>query len=297
MLTEANEYETVCDASSNEFRRAAKGLSVTAAYMVAAGGPEIESLAARFTTETRETASIRSSADTQTRWLLSRPMARDLNKNGIDFRKLKDEPTTVYVVLPAERLRTHAVWLRLVIVTALRALSRPGGRRTVMLIDEMAALGHLPPLEDAFGIVRGFRIQIAAIFQDLAQLKALYKERWETFVANAGVVFGFGPNDLTTAEWMSKRAGQTTVTVKSVSKSSGESTGAQFSMNSGTSSADNQAARPLFLPDELFGLEEGSGLLWLQALRYPVRFFAPGYWKVREWRDRAEPNPYAPIES
>ena len=51
---------------------------------------------------------------------------RDLNKDGIDFASLKDRrPITVYVILPAERLRTHSVWLRLVIVSALRSLYRP----------------------------------------------------------------------------------------------------------------------------------------------------------------------------
>ena len=69
-------------------------------------------------------------------------------------------------------MRTHSVWLRLVIVSALRALYRPGGLRTLFLIDEMPALGHLAPLEDAFGLVRGYKVQIAGICQDLAQLKA-----------------------------------------------------------------------------------------------------------------------------
>ena len=86
----------------------------------------------------------------------------------------------------------------------MRALYRPGGLRTLLLIDEMPALGHLAPLEDAFGLVRGYKVQIAGICQDLAQLKALYKERWESFLANAGVVQGFTPNDLTTADWMSR---------------------------------------------------------------------------------------------
>ena len=175
------------------------------------GGYEIASLAARFTEQTNELASIRSTADTQTRWILSPPMRDDLKKSGVDFRKLKEKPTTVYVILPAERMRTHSVWLRLVIVSALRALYRPGGLRTLLLIDEMPALGHLAPLEDAFGLVRGYKVQIAGICQDLAQLKALYKERWESFLANAGVVQGFTPNDLTTADWMSRRAGQTTL--------------------------------------------------------------------------------------
>ena len=111
------------------------------------------------------------------------------------------------------------MWLRLVVVSALRALYRPGGLRTLLLIDEMPALGHLAPLEDAFGLVRGYKVQIAGICQDLAQLKALYKERWESFLANAGVVQGFTPNDLTTADWMSRRAGQTTLLAPSSSES------------------------------------------------------------------------------
>jgi hypothetical protein len=50
----------------------------------------------------------------------------------------------------------------------------------------MAALGHLGPVEDAFGLVRGYRAQIAGSLRDLAQLKALYQERWESFL-------GFSP--------------------------------------------------------------------------------------------------------
>ena len=54
-------------------------------------------------------------------------MRDDLKKPGVDFCKLKEKPTTVYVILPAERMRMHSVWLRLVVVSVLRALYRPGG--------------------------------------------------------------------------------------------------------------------------------------------------------------------------
>jgi hypothetical protein len=53
------------------------------------------------------------------------------------------------------------------------------------------------------------KLQITGICQDLPQLKALYKERWESFLANAGVVQGFTPNDLTMADLdAARRAGQ-----------------------------------------------------------------------------------------
>jgi type IV secretion system protein VirD4 len=286
LLTEADKWERYTGEDSKTRERQTAGLTVTAADMVAEGGYEIASLAGRFTERTNELTSIRSTADTQTRWILSEPMRDDLKKSGVDFAKLKEKPTTVYVILPAERMRTHSVWLRLVIVSALRALYRPGGLRTLLLIDEMPALGHLAPLEDAFGLVRGYKVQIAGICQDLAQLKALYKERWESFLANAGVVQGFTPNDLTTADWMSRRAGQTTLVAENSSQSR------QAQGHSSESTSWQQVGRALYLPYELMGFAEGSGLLFLAGMANGVRFFAPPYWKIDACAQRAGRNPY-----
>ena len=286
MLTEADKWERYTGDDGKQRERQTAGLTLTAADMVAEGGYEIASLAGRFTERTNELTSIRSTADTQTRWILSEPMRDDLKKSGVDFSKLKEKPTTVYVILPAERMRTHSVWLRLVIVSALRALYRPGGLRTLFLIDEMPALGHLAPLEDAFGLVRGYKVQIAGICQDLAQLKALYKERWESFLANAGVVQGFTPNDLTTADWMSRRAGQTTLVAENSSQSR------QAQGHSSESTSWQQVGRALYLPYELMGFAEGSGLLFLAGMANGVRFFAPPYWKIDACKQRAGRNPY-----
>ena len=287
MLTEADRWERYTDSEGKTRERPKGGFRVTAADMVEKGGYEIASLAARFTEQTNELASVRSTADTQTRWILSPPMRDDLKKNGVDFRKLKERPTTVYVILPAERMRTHSVWLRLVVVSALRALYRAGGLRTLLLIDEMPALGHLAPLEDAFGLVRGYKVQIAGICQDLNQLKALYNDRWESFLANAGVVQGFTPNDLTTAKWMSERAGQETRLAPSSSESRSVERG-QIS----ESLSWSQVARPLYLPQELMGFSEGTGLLWLAGMANGVRFFAPPYWNIEQAEKRAGSNPY-----
>lgn len=310
MLTERDEFEerAVTDAEGNiETNKdgtaktdtvQVRGLAVTAARMIHygsnpdaydLGGYEIASLAERFTRMRPEIASVRSTADTQTRWILSRPMRDDLRKTpGIDFRELKRTPTTVYVILPAERLRTHSIWLRLVLVSALRSLYRPGGLPTVMLIDEMAALGHLGPLEDAFGLVRGYKVQLVGILQDLSQLKALYQERWESFLANAGLVQGLTPNDLTTADWMSRRAGETTVWAKSVGESAGGNANAD---RDNTNWAQVGVRR--FPAYELFGLKKGTGLAWMAGEADTVMFLAPNYWELRQCNERKLPNPYA----
>lgn len=287
MLTEPDLYETYQE-NGKSHERLTAGLRHTATQMTIDGGYEIASLASRFAArDTNEIASIRSTADTQTRWLLSKLMRSDLRKNGVDFRTLKEKVTTVYVILPAERMRTHSTWLRLVVVSALRGLYRPGGLRTLLMIDEMPALGHLGPLEDAFGLVRGYKVQIAGICQDLAQLKALYHERWESFLANAGVVQGFAPNDLTTADWMSRRSGQTTLTAANSSENQSGATG----QRSGSISW-SQVGRTLYLPHELMGFAEGTGLYWMNGMSHGVRFFAPPYWMIEEADRRKRDNPY-----
>jgi type IV secretion system protein VirD4 len=82
-------------------------------------------------------------------------------------------------------------------------------------------------IEDAAGQIAGYGVKLWPILQDLGQLKALYKDRWETFMGNAGVLQFFGNSDLTTLEWISKRLGKTAVEVL------GQSTVAPGSRNSG----------------------------------------------------------------
>ncbi len=302
LLTEADDWDDVTsvgdDGKPRTEQRQTRGLAATVARMVKdsaneefrdSGGFEVASLAGRFVHATDEMLSIRSSADTQTRWILSKQMRADMNrKPGIDFRDLKTRPTTVYVILPAERLRTHSVWLRLVLVSALRALYRPGGLQTTILIDEMAALGHLGPLEDAFGLVRGFGVQLAGILQDLGQLKALYQERHESFLANAGLVQCLTPNDLTTADWMSRRAGERTIWAKGLSES-----GAAGVSGDRTTESWSQVQVRHLPAYELFGLAKGTGLAWIAGEAGTIKFAAPNYWDIPECKARALWNPYA----
>jgi type IV secretion system protein VirD4 len=223
-------------------------------------------------------------ADRETQWLLSKPVRESMAKDDTDFRKLKDRKTTVYVILPAERMRTHSAWLRLVIVTALRSLYRAGGYRTLFMLDEFAQLGHLGPIEDAFGLVRGFGVQLWPILQDLNQLKALYAQRWETFMANAGIVQTFGVNDLTTADWVSRRAGEGTDVASSYSSS-------RSSGHGGASSSQNisysQMQRRLFMPQELMGIPSGGGLIFAAGSEKAIPFFADFFDNIDIIRQRA----------
>ena len=253
----------------------------------------IADLLARFTATNREIQSIVSTADTQTRWLVSPLVNSDLKKSGFDFSILKKKKTTVYIIIPAERMRTYSGWIRMLVVSALRSLYSPGGLRTVFLLDEMPAFGYLPPLADAFGIIRGFNMQIVGIAQDLVQLKDLYKTRWESFVANTGFTQFFAPNDMTTSEWVSKRVGEQVIDIYNISKTTTSINNIDPDRIS-TSESLTQQFRARFTPQELMSFPTGTGLLFYAGLGDPVRFMAPRYddfTRYKEHEKRVSPSP------
>ena len=169
----------------------------------------------------RERESVLSTARRQLRFLTYRPIQDVLRGPSIDLRTLKTHQTTVYLCLPAMRMSTCFRWFRLFVNLTLAALEtekhRPA-RPVLLLLDEFAILGHMKTIEDAAGQIAGLGGKLWPILQDLGQLKALYKDRWETFMGNAGTLQFFGNSDLTTLDWISNRLGQTTI--QSTSQSS-----------------------------------------------------------------------------
>ncbi|MHB0704102.1 type IV secretory system conjugative DNA transfer family protein [Roseomonas mucosa] len=140
--------------------------------------------------------------------------------HSFDLADLKRRPTTLYLCLPARHMGTCSRWLRLFVNLTMQAMEREagrpaGGHPVLFCLDEFATLGHMSQVEDAAGQIAGFGVKLWPILQDMGQLKALYKDRWETFLGNAGVVQLFGNNDLTTLEWISKRCGRTTIRTRS----------------------------------------------------------------------------------
>lgn len=83
----------------------------------------------------------------------------------------------------------------------------------LVCLDEFSALGYMSQLENAAGLIAFFHVKLWVILQDWGQGKTLYKERWESFTANAGILQFFGTNDLATTEYIAKRLGKTRVEV------------------------------------------------------------------------------------
>lgn len=164
-----------------------------------------------------EQGSVLSTARRHTKFLDIPPLQDVLRHHSFDLTTLKDAPTTIYLCLPASRLSMCARWFRLFINLTIEAMERNRTKPplpVVLVLDEFAVLGHMPIIEAAAGQIAGFGCKLHVVLQDLGQLKALYHDRYETFMGNAGVLQFFGNNDLYTLEWLTRRLGQTSITVR-----------------------------------------------------------------------------------
>ncbi len=164
-----------------------------------------------------EKGSVVSTARRHTAFLDFNAIQGVLSGHDFDLGALKTGKTTVYLCLPAMRMGTCNRWLRLFINLALAAMENPHvpppEPPVLLCLDEFATLGHMQTIENAAGQIAGFGVKLWPIIQDLGQLETLYEKRWQTFMANAGILQFFGNSDLTTLKWISERLGDTTMRV------------------------------------------------------------------------------------
>lgn len=235
----------------------------------------------------REAAGVLSSAQRHTHFLDSRRMAAVLERSDFKFEDLKSGLCTVFLVLPPERLNTHSRWLRLLVAQAIGALARSPERPdkpVLLLLDEFAALGRLEPLEQAFGLMAGYGLQLWPILQDLHQLWSVYGERAGTFLSNAGLIQVFNVGDVETASWVSKSIGAATYSYQTAGTSVSKSPGRFFfsDTTTSTSTADHLTRRELLTPDEVMRLDSSLEILLRQG-QAPVAAQKVRYYAERDF--------------
>jgi len=163
-------------------------------------------------TNEREQAGIISTAATQTSFLDSPGLQSISARSTFTLADMaSDTPISVFLVLPSSRIPTHYRWLRLFIsmaMTAMELAPRPPQTPVLWMLEEFAQLGHMRALQSAAGYMAGYGVKLWMVLQDLPQLKTHYKDGWETFLGNAGVVQAFGNSDPSTLEYLSRRLGE-----------------------------------------------------------------------------------------
>lgn len=257
--------------------------------------PFVAQKAGRFTRMSDGIHGIISTATTQLNFLDDPVIVDSLKTGETTFADLKTRPVTIYLILPARYISAYSRWLRIMVVSALNELTAtarvPGQLPVLFLLDEFAQLGHLKAIEDAMGMAAGYGVQLWPIFQDLNQAEQIYGKRWQTFLANAGVVQFFTPNDVTTAEYITKRAGQTTARSRAVSVRE-VSVGESHRGFSGASYNYNEVGVPLIEMGRLFGFDAERSILFLNGNQFPILARRFEYFRNKSYDRQFEVDPY-----
>ena len=260
----------------------------------AAGGAVARAAAQVRQKGDRVRSGVLAQAQSQMHFLESERLAHVMRHSTFSFAELKSERVSLYLVLPPDRIDACRRWLRLLVGSALRALTRTRTvprDRVLLLLDEFPALGTLPPLERAVSLARGYSVTCWLLAQDLAQIQALYPTAWPSFVANAGVVQAFGANDVETASYLSAMLGASTVRAPSISRSRVVDRGLFAPRGEVRESwSQSERGRPLLTPDEVRRLDPATALLLRPGID-PLRVGRIDYRRDPEFSGTYAANP------
>lgn len=106
--------------------------------------------------------------------------------------KTKRQGVSLYLSLPQRYMSTHYRWLRMIISLTVTEMEKVQGQpatghRVLMCLDEFAGLKHMEVIQNAVAQIAGYGVTLFFVLQSLEQLKATYKDNWETFLSNSGL--------------------------------------------------------------------------------------------------------------
>ena len=136
-----------------------------------------------------------------------------------------------------------------------------GGRLPIhvtFMLDEFANVALPDDYCSLLSTMRSREISSVIIIQNLAQIKALFKDTWETIPGNCDTLVYLGGNEQSTHEYISKLLGKATID----KKSSGETKGRQ----GGSSRNYDVLGREIMMPDEVRNMDNKKCLVFVRGL-------------------------------
>lgn len=191
----------------------------------------------------RTMANIAQIACTNTEFIESPGMQACLTRSSFNLHDLKADPRgmSLFICLPQGFMETHYRWLRMIITLLTGEMERhrappASGHPIMMVLDEFAALKRMRVIENAAAQIAGFGVRMVLAVQTLAQLRDVYKDNWETMVANAGVKLFFANDDQFTRDYASKLIGEQEIirTLQTISETRGTTTSKAHGVTKGS---------------------------------------------------------------
>lgn len=214
-----------------------------------------------FVNMTPETFSgVYANAVKETHWLSYPNYASLVSGDSFSTDDLAGGGTDLFIALDLKVLEGHPGLARVVIGSLLNAIYNRNGDvtgRTLFLLDEVARLGYLRILETARDAGRKYGITLAMIFQSIGQIREAYGGRDATskWFESASWISFAAINDPDTAEYISKRCGDTTVEVDQTNRSTGMK-------GSSRSRSKQLSRRPLIMPHEVLRMRSDEQIVF-----------------------------------
>ena len=183
--------------------------------------------------------------------------------DDMDLYTLGEKKVALYAVIP-DNDNTFNFLVSLLYAQAFQALyysadqihHGPLPRHVRFVLDEFAAM-PLPGFTRELATMRSRSISASVIIQNMAQIKELYKDSWETIPGNCDTILYLGGNESSTHKYVSEMLGKATIDTKTHGQTKGKS--GSYSTNF------QMSGRELLNPDEVRKLDNRYALLFIRG--------------------------------
>ena len=149
--------------------------------------------------------------------------------DDMDLYTLGEKKVALYAVIP-DNDNTFNFLVSLLYAQAFQALyysadqihHGPLPRHVRFVLDEFAAM-PLPGFTRELATMRSRSISASVIIQNMAQIKELYKDSWETIPGNCDTILYLGGNESSTHKYVSEMLGKATIDTKTHGQTKGKS--------------------------------------------------------------------------
>ncbi len=194
--------------------------------------------------------SIISTVNSRTTCLQTEELLELLTDDEIDINSVGVRKTAVYCIIP-DNDSTYNFLVSILYQQMFQQLYYQadfvyGGTLPVhvtFLLDEFANVALPDDYCSLLSTMRSRGLSSIIIIQNMAQIKALFKDTWETIPGNCDTIIYLGGNEQSTHEYISKLLGKGTID----KQTQGQTRGKQGS----TSSNEDVLGRELMMPDEV----------------------------------------------
>ena len=193
-------------------------------------------------------------------------IAKMTSYDNLDIGTLGERKRAIFCVIP-DNDNSFNYLVGMLYTQAFQALyfnadNNHGGELPIpvhIVMDEFANVALPDNFERILATMRSRRISVSIIIQNMAQLKALFKDSWENITGNCDTLLYLGGNEQSTHEYISKMLGKETIDTRTRGITKGQH---------GSSNTNYQnAGRELLTLDEVRLLDNSNALIVIRGER------------------------------